>query len=103
MVEVIALDPHPDNTTLLDTLAAIGHLPLRSVGWVRNGETGRVELTVALPTCGTYVEAHRLLGATTKGERDHITGSGARHREAEWGHGVVSHVCFPHLDCWEKP
>lgn len=93
------MSPHPANATLSTVLVAVAHLEIKVLHYApRNGA---MDVDVALATCDGYEAAKAALNAKSKDERDHVMGSGARAREAEYALGIVSHVCFPHLDCWE--
>lgn len=90
------------NALLADVLAAVGDQDLMSLHYGPS-PAGEVEVNIHLWTCAGYEAAKTALAAMSTGERDTIGGVGARFREAEYTHGVIAHVCWPHFACWVDP
>ena len=95
----------PANEILAQAVTALADVPVKALRWstitTPEGDLERVaHLDVEFATCQAWEAAVVALGARAKGRTDHVMGSGARQRGAEWEHGVIVHVCFPHLACW---
>ena len=99
------MTPANANEILAQAVAALADVPVKALRWstitTPEGDLVRVShLDVETATCRAWEAAVVALGASAKGCTDHVMGSGARQRGAEWEHGVIVHVCFPHLACW---
>lgn len=99
------MSAHAANEILAQAVAALADVPVKALRWATittpEGDLERVaHLDVETATCQAWEAAVAALGASAKGRTDHVMGSGARQCGAEWEHGVIVHVCFPHLACW---
>lgn len=82
---------------LTDALDDFGHLPILDMRYARTPSCEHVD--VRFETCAAFTEACRI--AKVK-PTDRLT-SHSMHRAYEAvtkGDGILSHHCFPHLECW---
>lgn len=88
------------NIQLTGTLAKIPHVEIKSVHYTvtPNGST----LSISTASCAGYHDACAALEAKGSTEITRDLRYGRAH-ETECQFGVLSHVCFPHLDCWGAP
>lgn len=84
---------------ILDTLDGIGVDP--QLVEAEGSVSGRQEIALSLRTCGDYEAACRGFKASPQPKRA-VGRHEFRIRDSLIGDLLLSHHCWPHLDCWEK-